>query len=787
MAEFRNFLCWTAEGAAALPVEAVVASRAFFFATHAPLTIYRANNEGARPEPPGAPLNEEAVCGELLSSPTRGGVLLLPVIGESGTGKSHLVRWVREKIDSTHKLQVIYLPKKQTSLRGVLKALLAQVDNPELNQLRADVDRMSSELDEKGLQQRLLNQLQEALVAAPRQPGRTGILSGTRGLGILLIDPYVREHLLRKDALIPRLAASLLQDRHEGESDRPAEFRIDDLPLDIADVNQVSGPTKGLFGHLLTESTLQLAAVRMLNEQLPMAVMNATNIGSGRLQDAMLAVRREFARQGKEIVLLIEDFAVIQGIQRDLLDAIIEVADRDGRREFAPIRTLMAVTTGYYKSLPETVKTRIPHVYDLDVQFDPDSGMGGMSSFVGRYLNAARLGPGKLNEHLAHEGALVPNACEKCDFRDLCRADDAFGQSKEGYGLYPFNRSALRRAIRSRPAPGDHGDAFNPRLVIDRAVRNVLLEHLPYIAGGQFPDERFSEEYRPLRKGEEGYSDETQESVLPADVDDALKKELGTEEGKRYATFLQFWGDAGNSVDSLSPHVYRAFDVRAKVIKDASGIRPGKSDGFGSNTTWAGDDPKPKPPPPTDLPRTLQRNLDRVNDWSQRGEELDMTLARELREVIRGAVLQRCAWNDPLMREPTGKQLDAAWPARSTVVSIDGSYGERSTATSDAPIRFTRSSANAVFFQGLLLANAGVFEGKPWANGGYVTRGAKAMRRLSRDADRNQRHLLTAVARSADIADEHLAAGLQASLLGATLAGKALPGMGDAELLAARL
>ena len=41
-----------------------------------------------------------------------------------------------------------------------------------------------------------------------------------------------------------------------------------------------------------------------------------------------------------------------------------------------------------------------------------------MSSFVGRYLNAARLGPGKLNEHLAHEGALVPNACEKCDFRD---------------------------------------------------------------------------------------------------------------------------------------------------------------------------------------------------------------------------------------------------------------------------------------------------------------------------------------------------------------------------------
>ena len=111
-----------------------------------------------------------------------------------------------------------------------------------------------------------------------------------------------------------------------------------------------------MLGHLLTESTLQVAAVSMLNEQLPIAVVNATNVGAGRLQNAMLDVRREYARQGKEIVLLIEDFAVIQGFERDLLDAIIEVAERGGRSDPAPIRTLMAVTTGYYKSLPETVR-----------------------------------------------------------------------------------------------------------------------------------------------------------------------------------------------------------------------------------------------------------------------------------------------------------------------------------------------------------------------------------------------------------------------------------------------
>ena len=101
VAEFRRYRCWTPTGATALPTEAVVASSAFFFATHAPLKIYRQQCGRQRPETPGAPVNEEAVCRDFLTSPTAGGVLLMPVIGESGTGKSHLVRWVREKTHST--------------------------------------------------------------------------------------------------------------------------------------------------------------------------------------------------------------------------------------------------------------------------------------------------------------------------------------------------------------------------------------------------------------------------------------------------------------------------------------------------------------------------------------------------------------------------------------------------------------------------------------------------------------------------------------------------------------
>ena len=67
-----------------------------------------------------------------------------------------------------------------------------------------------------------------------------------------------------------------------------------------------------------------------------MNVDEAANLGVGRLQQAFLAIRRALASDGEEIVLLVEDFALVQGIQRDLLDAILETSEREGRTVLLP-------------------------------------------------------------------------------------------------------------------------------------------------------------------------------------------------------------------------------------------------------------------------------------------------------------------------------------------------------------------------------------------------------------------------------------------------------------------
>src|SRR5690348_16134334 len=108
MADFRGFLCWTPETAAAtINTEAVSPSRAVFLATHAPLRIRRAGLDGRALVSEGPLIDENTVLKDFLSLQSDTGALLLPIVGDSGTGKSHLVRWVRENLPSSDKYKVI--------------------------------------------------------------------------------------------------------------------------------------------------------------------------------------------------------------------------------------------------------------------------------------------------------------------------------------------------------------------------------------------------------------------------------------------------------------------------------------------------------------------------------------------------------------------------------------------------------------------------------------------------------------------------------------------------------
>ncbi|MFC8044259.1 protein DpdH [Nocardia sp. NPDC057353] len=761
--QFMLHTCWRADEAAqTINTEAVSPSRAVFLATHATLRLRRSQLTGGTRddaknlERAAEIVDENVVLSDFLTRQSDTGALLMPVVGGSGTGKSHLIRWVREKVKDTPRRKVIYLEKGKTSLKAVIVELLADLESHKAAELRRAIDQLSSSVEPDALARRLINSIEEELSATTQDgiSGPTRVLRGPRGVAVLLQDPHVRGYMLEPTRFIPQLAYQLLHDRRDGERQRPERFTRQDLPLEFAEIKQVAGMTANVLKMLSTTPAMQEAAVELLNQCLEDAVKRVFNMGSGSLVSAMEEVRKEYARQGREIILLIEDFALIQGVQRELLDAMIEPARREGVDVLARIRTLLAVTTGYFQSLPETVLTRlhatVGYVYDLDAPFDA-AGQGGdyMASFVARYLNAARLGADAL--HMVSQGVEVPNNCDSCPFQTECHA--AFGVSDEGFGLYPFNRSALTRAVHST-APAEAPYQFVPRAVLGSVVHKVLVQDAKAIREGIFPHRGFSERFRRAKIDvplDSALLDEV-ESTYPTEVD-------------RYRTFLEFWGDAESPFDG-EPGVRLAFGLAASEA--SPNPRPRTPD-RPKVSTERDRTPRSDHPP---LPAQLRNSLQEIEEWATTEGKAMPNTALKLRAIAADAVVYRYSWADPLMDSRTKEALKLIWGGNTGAVYIRGARGGLKVDPDSAPIQFAKSGRNAQFFKSVLLMKEG-----------HPPNSVEAVYRLAELAESKAPNLTKAIHDKQEITDPDLVLGLRASLIGAALAGRARPGMPEAELV----
>ncbi len=120
------------------------------------------------------------------------------------------------------------------------------------------------------------------------------------------------------------------------------------------------------------------------------------------------------------------------------------------------------------------------------------------------------------------------NPCETCDLVSRCH--EQFGVTSEGYGLYPFNSSALVRTIHAT-APRNDPYAFVPRTVLGSVIRPVLVDHAGALKEGTFPDTRFRTQF-PTADIDEPLSTDVQEVVEAEDHLDADRRKI----------VLEFWG-----------------------------------------------------------------------------------------------------------------------------------------------------------------------------------------------------------------------------------------------------
>lgn len=600
--------CWKAgEALRIMPVEAESTSDAVFLATHTSIPLMQRDHVASAT---GGRLSTEhdllrAVREQPADQP------IIPILGKPGTGKSHLVRWLRIKLETTDATRLIFVPKHRMSLRGILDLILEHATGEHADELRAKVaTAVDAASDEREARLRLRAAL--AILVETRGTQQSGgtpeddelraYLASHEGLPALLPDPVFRDRLLSDDGPIGRLVREKISGKDAEDKEEAFGFSAEDLNLSVDDISNAGANAQDVAGALTSEAGLRDLAAKMLNEQLGPAVSEVFGIGGDDLKQLLVELRLDLRRQGLELLLLIEDFSIFQGIQGGLIDAITLIPTEN--LDLCPMRVVMAVTTGYFvNNIPETVYSRTYKVYDLETSqtgaasFEP-------AQFAARYLNAVRAGSALIDQH-HKEKATVPKPCLQCPVHEKCH--QAFGQD-EGMGLFPFNRRALDLAIRSNP----QDEGFIARDVLTRVLRPVLQRDLSEIDEGGFPSAGFEDDFR---SGALDILDNIEDQVrlrTPGDPDMS----------ERRIRMVRFWG-TGDGPQNLDP-----------TIHDAFGIPP--LEAFGKAPDPASPDkgePPPPPPPPEADPRLVQA----VDHWRASGD-LAQRESNDLRNIVHTAI-----------------------------------------------------------------------------------------------------------------------------------------------------
>ena len=598
---FNRYVCWEAESATdilrSFALDGV--SEARFMATHSPIKgLVVAGTESYDV----AKATEEGLL-EALKVPNRHHAMCV-VEGEAGSGKSHLIRWLKVKWPKGNDL-VVLIERADGTLDGTLRQLKDKLSGEAGASLEAIVPR--HKLTDQGQRESLLLQL--------------GILCRSHNLSEPLGDEdwceqnglpdLLQSETVRINWQAPERVLKVLT-QGEDRNSKIARFTA----RDVLDLRRPLAGLKGrnvgpgairLARRLFEESQaveaaletapqgsdeLDLASVApttskfltALNSRLGLAIQSAMGISGAALQKMFRDLRRTLKKEGRRLVLLLEDITCAQGVDQELIYVLQEKSDPENdKNEFCDIVSIVGITPGYFRQhllSQANVIQRITHHVRFgkaEGSFQAVSALEGPAeqlSFATRYLRAVRAGMAEI-EQAALDQVAVRNQCETCLHSIACHA--AFGQN-QGVGYYPLTAKAIVRMFSSLKDPTGAMFLQTPRALI-QAVLAPSLYAGESLRTATFPVPAIETEWHPGLKRE-----------VRGLAYDLIEREPDTSR-ERLRIAVAWWGDGGFPMEGDQPGNW-------------AGVPEGVLNAWGMSAPAAAPAPPP-PPPPARVPETV--------------------------------------------------------------------------------------------------------------------------------------------------------------------------------------
>lgn len=604
----------------AIKIDNMAAEDSYFMATHMPFPSLETYWSGHTSDTP-VMMTEDEVFERLIYNPDNEHRMII-VRGDNGTGKSHLIRFLKARFESSSSViynpkheQLVFLRRLNNSVRGVFAQLIDQqvINDPEIVEKLRKFVASSDAKDEAAFKTDILY----AYVAAVSNDvsGKFYKPINCRNIASFLSDSRIMEHLLREGGAISK-CYSLITAPSSQVLKNVTIFSVEDfdVPKILRQVVRQGDPQAVDFATTLKGDEIELQKfIKYLNGFTREVVQRCADISSESTKSMFEHLRKDLKHQGKNLTLFIEDFTGFTGIDSELITALS--TEHGGENaDLCRVTAIIGITNDYYDQFRDNFKDRVTHQISVTEQsFGTEDFLINMA---GRYLNAIYCEPramAKWYESGAHMEDLPIS-----DFEPPCTWETTKLRGHD-VTLYPFNRRSLITLYNNLPVR-------SPRTFLRDILRAQLKEY--------FDGKLYGEDWAfPLNPSHIAMTKDQHSSSI-----DRLEG-LSNRDKERLKALLAIWGD-GTAAGAKGKDGFITFGQLDKRFLDDIGL--GMFMGIGDiRDTDSGksvkpvaspdqNQPIPQPKQP-DMPapkredpavKEYRRHKEDINNWYANGGSL---------------------------------------------------------------------------------------------------------------------------------------------------------------------
>lgn len=382
-----------------ITTNAISVNRNEFLATHTPFKNLKYTISGREVSNPKIISEDDIFVEYIVKQQDRHNFMV--VQGDNGSGKSHFIRWVKEKYENEidmEKEALIFISRGQNTLKGTLEQIInSDVFDEKFREEKLKKFMQANEsLSESFLKTNIILQFAGAIKDDKELDRRD-----KDAIYEYLVDSSVQNELLKEEGPINRFYSKLANENVSNANiDIEAkfideDFKISDIRIKKEIATNASTRARRYMDKLndrVKGDEYRANLAKILNSKIEFVIQNCTNLRASDLKSVFEELRIELKKKGKNLTLLIEDITSFTGIDKALVEVLVtEDAGTEYNEQFCRIFSIIGVTNAYYKdNFPDNLKDRVTGRILIEGSLFLHTEEE-LSELAGRYINAINL------------------------------------------------------------------------------------------------------------------------------------------------------------------------------------------------------------------------------------------------------------------------------------------------------------------------------------------------------------------------------------------------------------